>query len=220
MYLTHVFDADGTLTDTAPAHIRFCNDLNEEFKFGLPKVNEEDIGSVRRVLANPMKNLLARYGFPEKDLDKLDAIYAERFSTNPRYASKPFPGVSEMLSALWHSRRLVLLTSNTGANVNRDLGSELMQYFEKVIDRDDITHSFGGSKQEAIRRLIAYQAFRPGEMVCVGDMEKDFVAADANRCRFVGVSYGWGFTPDEKRFRVANSVGELQKILLDSEPLA
>lgn len=215
----YLFDVDGTLTDTGPAHARFCNDLNNEFGFGLPLVDETDSVAVKRVLGTPMRTLLSKYGFPEERLSELDSIYARRFSEDAKYASKPFQGIPEMLRTLSETdRALVLLTSNIYKNVKRDLGEGLINLFDIKMDREFMQKRARGDKSLAILQMMAgdLNGTPVHDVVCVGDVEKDFIAARNAGCRFVGVTYGWQIQADEKRFRVANSVGELQEILLAS----
>lgn len=49
----------------------------------------------------------------------------------------------------------------------------------------------------------------------IRDTEGDYKAAIEGGCKFIGVSYGWGFNEKETRFPIANSVEHLEKIICD-----
>jgi phosphoglycolate phosphatase len=213
----YVFDADGTLTDTAPAHVRFCNDLNREFNFQLPEVNPETPEAVRRVLGTPMSSLLRKYGFPEERIEELDNLYKARFSTDPRYASKPFQGIPEMLRKIKApGKRFVLLTSNHLKNVKRDLVQENLKLFDMAIDKEDLDRFHEGRKANALNYCIHdVFALSPQDFVFVGDTYSDFMAANEAGTKFTGVSYGWQIPQSETRFPVAANAKELEAILLN-----
>jgi len=215
----YVFDVDGTLTDTGPAHICFCNDLNIEKNFGLPIIDINNPEAVRNILGTPMNQLLRNYGFPEINLEKLDEIYGERFSFNEKYKSNPFPGTKEMLERIQKEGRLmVLLTSNTSQNVKRDLGNELWNIFDRHIDKEELTKHHQNDKGQALNFLNYAECDQipTRGFVCVGDTEKDYLAAKISGCRFIGVSYGWEITKDDKRFPVVNNPKELEEYLLSA----
>jgi hypothetical protein len=46
-----LFDADGTLLDSLPPHISFCQTMNDELGLGLQLPNRDDIAACRRVAA-------------------------------------------------------------------------------------------------------------------------------------------------------------------------
>jgi len=229
--LAYLFDVDGTLTDTAPSHISFCNDLNREFSYGLPIIDIEDKQEVRQILSTPMRNLLKKYGFPEHDLDKLVLLYKERFSKDQRYKSSTFLGIPEMLEKLKQKNiTLGIVTSNTESNVKRDLG-DCFNFFNFCLDHEHIEKHAFGRKGTAISHAIWNN--NPDSLprcayYYIGDTMSDLSASWTAECRFIGVTYGWELSSREvevpslryadkkikMKIQVANSVEELENILM------
>jgi len=212
----YAFDCDGVLTDTAKSHITFCNDINIEFKFGLPEINPENRGAVKKVLANPMSSLLQAYGFPIEEIPRLDEIYVKRFAGDPRYQSKPFPGVEPMLGVLRRTGRfMMILSSNTRRNVSRDLGNRNMKHFDRVLTKEELEKYDGMDKGHALNRVIwtEFDAIPGNAVIYVGDMQSDLRAAQTSGARFLPVNYGWG-TWDKQSPQAVNSVKELTEKLL------
>ena len=220
----YIFDVDGTLTDTGRAHAIFCNDMNQEGKYGLRPVNPDDPTVVSQILGTPMSQLLRNYGFPEEDIEHLDGIYSVRFKQDPKYASQPFQGIPELLKRIKElDRVLILLTSNTENNVKRDLGEDNFNLADMCIDRTWIDHHFPvpedeegySQKGKAMEDILTHKFSEicHNAFTAIGDTTKDYEGAALVGCRFIGVSYGWEINPNDKRFPVAHTVQELKHLL-------
>jgi phosphoglycolate phosphatase-like HAD superfamily hydrolase len=102
-------------------------------------------------------------------------------------------------------RVLTIASSNRLVNIKKSLG-ELFLLFDCISAYDTDT-----SKSAGLKRILACTS---PPQVLVGDTEKDYQAARDAGTNFIGASYGWQISSDDKRFSVAHSVQELESLLL------
>jgi len=196
-YKTVIFDSDGVLVDSAPAHVQFCEDMSDELGLELPKRPFRDFAEP------PMSQLLRNYGFPESVIPNLMQRYTSEFST--RYTRPLFSGVPAMIGALRGCQRKVFVaSSNVIANLEIDL-EQILTLLHGVAARDQYK-----SKAKAIGAIMQDS---PGPHVMVGDMPSDFEAAQKAGCGFIGVSYGWVIRADDQRFPIASGIKDLVNLL-------
>lgn len=211
-----IFDIDGTLTDTGPSHITFCNHINNEKSYGLKIIDPSNRTEVKKILGTPMRTILTKYGFPEKDLDYIDQLYAKKFGRDNRYRSDLFPGIDTMLYNFHKDKyTMCTLTSNTIDNVKKDLGKEIFDLFTYNIDREMMKEFHSSSKEDALYALIrcCFDFIPSHAFIMIGDTIKDYEAAKSIGTHFIGVSYGWEINPDDSRFPVANNTRELEEMI-------
>ena len=208
------FDVDGVLLDSLSQHLQICRDKAIEFGLNLniPSAGEFRTAINRGLKASPMKNFFLAVGFPEQYVARAVADYERDFMH--RYSPRAFDGVGEMLADLWRvGMRLGLVTANTRGNVAPALG-DAMQYFEEsclfFFDRYPEPRSKSWCLTEGAR-LLGLQA---SSTVYVGDQPSDADAANDAGVRFLGVTYGWGITEDDRRYERVNDVSELAGALL------
>jgi phosphoglycolate phosphatase-like HAD superfamily hydrolase len=194
--LAVVFDVDGVLVDSLPAHLEMCAELSREFGLGLviPGVDEFRRLVRRGVIISPMQEFFRAVGFPEDLAREADREYDRSFAT--RFSPAPFAGVAEMLAGLQLAGvELGIVSSNTRVNVEKALGS-LMAAFPtaRVFTRD---HARASTKVQALRMLADELGLPKERIVYVGDQPADAIAARAAGLSFIGVTYGWGFEPGD-----------------------
>jgi phosphoglycolate phosphatase-like HAD superfamily hydrolase len=203
------FDVDGVLVDSLPQHLQICRDKATEFglKLKIPTVDEFRQLVRRGTKVSPMRYFFLAVGFPEDLAERAVADYEREFIH--RYRPKLFSGVTRMLSTLKTAGlKLGLVTSNTRSNVEPVLG-DAMQYFEEsclfFFDRYPEPKTKAWCLAEGARLLqLGTQA-----CVYVGDQPADAIAAHEAGVRFLGVTYGWGISRDDKQYETANSVFEI-----------
>ena len=203
------FDVDGVLVDSLPQHLQICHDKAIEFglKLKIPTVDEFRQLIRRGTKVSPMHYFFLAVGFPEDFAARAVADYEREFMQ--RYRPKTFVGTSEMLKTLQSGGlKLGLVTSNTRANVMPALGNA-MQYFEEsclfFFDRYPEPKTKSWCLAEGARLL----GLEPQACVYVGDQPADAVAAREAGVRFLGVTYGWGISQDDKQYDLAKSVIEI-----------
>jgi N-acetyl-D-muramate 6-phosphate phosphatase len=208
------FDVDGVLIDSLPQHLQICHDKAIQFglKLKIPTVDEFRQLVRRGTKVSPMRYFFLAVGFPEDLAERAVADYEREFIQ--RYRPNTFAGVGKMLNTLkTGGLKLGLVTSNTRANVVPVLG-DAMQYFEEsclfFFDRYPEPKPKSWCLAEGARLLH----LEPQTCVYVGDQPADAIAAREAGVRFLGVTYGWGISEDDKQYEIANSVDEISDKLI------
>jgi phosphoglycolate phosphatase-like HAD superfamily hydrolase len=191
-----LFDVDGVLADSLPAHLETCETLSALYGLGLQIPGAEAFRMLVRsgVPISPMQKFFEAVGFPPAYAARADVEYEASFAS--RFSPCPFPGVSEMLRELSAAGiELGIVSSNTLANVRKALGP-LGEMFvpTRIYTRD---HSVHRTKPDALRALVRELGFSNERVFYVGDQPSDALAARAVGLPFVGATYGWGIGPDD-----------------------
>ncbi len=171
-----LFDVDGVLLDSLTPHLKRIS---------------------------PMKYFFTAVGFPDEFADKANVQYQQIFLK--QYAPRPFLGMQEALAALRKDNfQLGIVTSNVKENVLGALGSSV-GFFRKdcILSKDDMA---GISKSQAIGKAVSNFQVNPDEVIYVGDQPADWEAAKAAGVRFLGVTYGWGISEEDKEFPTVKNI--------------
>lgn len=216
-----VFDSDGTLVDSLPAHILFCKDMSKRFNLGLKIPDISDIEACRAVIDTPMDKFLRKAGFPEEKISQVFEIYKAEFCKDDRYGATLFPGMQELLERLNREDcPLGIISANYLANIGKAVGELNMWFFEFVADNEKLKGKYGSSKGTALSDSVnRFGDISPERVIYVGDREEDYKAAVTAGTSFVGAAYGWGIKSDDRRFLTANNAAELERILFSDEDL-
>jgi phosphoglycolate phosphatase-like HAD superfamily hydrolase len=207
-----VFDIDGVLLDSLTPHLKICEDKNKEYDLHLkiPSASEFKTMVRRGTRISPMQYFFMAVGFPEEFAKKANLQYQEDFMRS--YAPAPFPGVHQILKALHDSGfQMGIVTSNVKANVVEALGQSIEFFRPDCIYSED--NLDGLSKSGAIVSVMTQLRALPLETIYVGDQPADWEAAKAAGVNFLGVSYGWGISDEDKDFPVAREVPEIYRYI-------
>ena len=208
-------DVDGVLIDSLPQHLRICSD--KATQYGLTDVVVPDVATFRTMVASgvkvsPMLDFFRAVGFPEDIARRAVSDYEREFVHE--YAPAMFAGTVEMLSTLHQAGlALGLVTANTRANVEPALAPAMGMIDPRCrfyFDSTPALRSKAAWLVEGARRLQC----TPEQCVFVGDQPADAAAAGEAGCRFIGVTYGWGFVAGESRWPMAHSVADIAEKLL------
>jgi phosphoglycolate phosphatase len=201
-YRLVIFDFDGTLADS---FAWFTGALNEAaLRHGLAPIAPWEIERARGLEG---RELLRHLRVPIWKVPRL-AAHMRRAMAAARAPVALFPGVDALLRRLEERGvALAIVSSNSEANVRRILGPE---------NAARVRHLACGApvlgKARRFRRVVRDSGVPRGEVLCVGDEQRDLHAARAAGLAFGAVS--WGFAtleallalgPDE----VFHSVEEL-----------
>jgi HAD superfamily hydrolase (TIGR01509 family) len=177
-----LFDLDGTLLDSFPAHYQtFEAVLNH---FGI-KISET------LFLETYSPNWYHTYellGLPRDLWPEADALWLEEAA---RHQPTLFAGVYEMLAQLKTQFPLGLVTSGTKSRVMRDMARcELAEFFTVIVTGDDIKLP----KPDPDGLLLALQTLKvnPNQSVYIGDAAADYEMARAAGAAFIGVHSRFG----------------------------
>jgi len=213
----HIFyDFDGTLADSLPAHIKFLHDMNSRFDVDLELPAIEDYEACKRLVKTPMIEFIRNAGFPENLVKRVLMMYKKTFRQNSKYKVKFFNGMPNVIESLFQEGySQSIISSNFLRNFQPVLERENLDYlFLHEIDRNRLKKYYQGSKAECMIILAERLKLPYSQFVYVGDTEEDYDATQQAEVVFVGVGYGWGISPDDTRFPVAESPSHLQKILM------
>jgi len=211
-----IFDVDGVLIDSLAEHLRICADEARALKLdiAIPSASE-----LRRMVASgtkvsPMLHFFLAVGFPHEQATLAVSDYQEFFMA--RYRPRLFAGVGAMLHQLRQSGLLLgLVTSNIRSNTEPVLGEFIALFEPKAVFYLD-TEPRQASKSDRLKDGARNLALLPSECAYVGDQPADVSAAQEAGIPFLGVTYGWGILPGERRFEIADSVSEIPAKLLGS----
>jgi phosphoglycolate phosphatase len=193
-----IFDLDGVLIDSLPAHLEFARRMAEgKPGISVPKKPEDFkalIAEKPDTKISPMFRFFRFLGFTETDAQRADKRYRRDFR---KKAIPLFAGVIDMLLRLQgHGLKLGIVTSNTRANLESAFGRWLFLFEpECVFTVDDHPKR---EKDEALSAGVAALDMQPVDAIFVGDQPTDHEAAQEAGVKFLAVTYGWVIGPAEK----------------------
>ncbi|HEX2224231.1 MAG TPA: HAD-IA family hydrolase, partial [Thermoanaerobaculia bacterium] len=155
---------------------------------------------------------------PADSIDEALASYLAHYDSVCLHATRPYPGIEEMLADLSASYPLALL-SNKGEGLSRKVlaGLGLAGYFRDILGGD----SLPTRKPDPAGLLLLADRLRVPvqELMLVGDTRIDAETAQAAGCAFAMVEWGFPRPPGVEDIgadlRIAEA-GELTRSLLSS----
>lgn len=207
-----VFDVDGVLIDSLPAHLAFCQNLVEQYSLPL---SIPDIVEFKRRLADgmqvsPMPQFFRGLGFPEQDLQIFIDHYKADFAK--QYETPAYQGAFEMLHDLSKAGYgLGLITANIAENIIPAL-QDVYDLFEK-----NYCHFYSQAEPDVTKAdVLTRYKHRIGakNIVFVGDQYSDEKYAKQAEVDFIPVTYGWAFSELIDDPEHCHSINDLKRQLL------
>ncbi len=205
-----IFDLDGTLykthETTLPALRSVCA------AYGLTVSHEDEY----YLLHTTSRHLLARIApdMPEEEIVR----FTQQLRKGERAAvvekGALFDGAAELLRQL-HAAGHTLAICGMGEREYIHMILEkcaIAPFFSYVYHRAD-----GKSKSQILAQLLRDSGMDAADCLMIGDSGTDRCAAEDNGVPFIGVRYGYGADALEGCKCIAESVGQLRKILLHAE---
>lgn len=203
-----IFDFDGTIADTSGG-------ILDSHRFALAAMGREvpSEAELRGVIGgNLLKIYRERFGFAEPDAREAVRIYRERYADVGIHNAKLYPGFAEMVKELKNKGYKVgvaTLKAEIFAKIMlKELG--IAVYFDEVCGMDP---NDGLDKAGLILKCCELCGCNREEAILVGDSNNDYIGAQQAGVKFIGVTYGFGFMPDETYdFKTVNSCSELMEL--------
>lgn len=218
-YNVILFDLDGTLLDTGEGIVRALKQTLEEFQ--IPPQTEKVL---RQFVGPPLHATLKKtFKLQDTAVERIVARFRTLYGTQYISCAQIYPGIKSLLIELKHHGAKLGVATYKREDLARSILSlfGLLPYFETVVGGDQS----GQYTKADILRLCKSQISSKGDcIVMVGDTASDRDAAQVEGMAFIGVSYGYGFKPEQqenKRFneRIVSSVEELRLELLEGHAL-
>lgn len=214
-----IFDIDGVLLDSLPEHLKITRDKAVEFGLNLtiPTVAKFRHKISAGMKVSPMLYFFLAVGFPRELAERANHDYRKDFAA--RYRPKAFAGIDAMLSSLKACGiKLGLVTSNIRANVVPALGSAIKYFDERCLFFFD-RYPEPKSKPWCLTECAHIFNLASQHCVYIGDQPGDATAAQEAKTQFLGVTYGWGITKNDTRYRTVDSVDEIASKLIGHHAL-
>jgi len=182
---TLIFDFDGTIADTLAAIVRITNRLAPSY--GFTPTTPERLAYYRTLTP---QQLLAQSEIPLFSIPFLiRRVRRELRREIPQL--EPVPGLLDVLPDLAQAHSLIIVSSNSAANIRQFLALNGLTVFF-----DDVHANVGLlGKARRLRRILGRQQIPVEEALYIGDETRDVAAAHEIGLSVAAVS--WGFSSME-----------------------
>ena len=204
-----IFDFDGTIADTSEG-------ILDSHRFALKVMGKQILceDELRGVIGgNLLKTYIEKFGFIESDAREAVRIYRERYAEVGIHKAVLYPGFTDMIKKLktrGYKVGVATLKAENFANIMLD-EMKIASYFDAVCGMDE--HDYL-KKAELIKKCCSLCEVDERSAILIGDSNNDSKGAEEAGVKFIGVTYGFGFTPNENyKFDTANNVDEILKYL-------
>lgn len=204
-YKLVIFDFDGTIADTSSGIV-------DSHKFALKAMHREipDDNSLRSIIGGALLDTyMTVFGFNENDAREAVGIYRKYYAENGIHKARLYLGFMKMIKELRGGgckMGVATLKAEKFANIMLDeFGiKDLFDTVHGIDDNDTL------SKADLIKFCISECSVKQDETILIGDSLNDYKGAQQAGIDFLGVTYGFGFKPDEKY--TFNTVGSVKDI--------
>jgi phosphoglycolate phosphatase len=186
-----LFDLDGTLTDPKEG-------ITRSIAFALERMARvsPDTEDLRFAIGPPLRDSFATLlGTDDaREIELAMTHYRERYASIGLYENTVYPGIPETLEAMKSAGCRILLATAKPHVYARTI----LEHFALSAQFDEIYGcELDGTRQhktELVAYLLKREHVNPVEQntVMIGDRVHDIVAAHANRCEAIGVTWGYG----------------------------
>lgn len=191
-YKVAIFDLDGTLMNTSPGLFTTANWTMKQ----LGKPIETDLNQLSKFVGPPLKECFkVTFNLEDELIEKACTIFRSGYDEHGKHLAFPYDGVSDLLEALNENNIICCVATMKYEEPARFMiiEQDLDKYFKLVYGSD-----FEGKKTKSsiINQILIELNIAKSEAVLIGDTKNDLRGADEAGIDFIGVSYGFGFTPD------------------------
>lgn len=201
-----VFDMDGTLADTSPGILNSHRYAHQTMDTPVPGE-----AVLRSVIGGPLLQTYQEcFGFSKPEAKTAVAHYRDYYRREGVHQAALYPGIPQLLHSLQTQGILLGVATLKAEAFATDMFRQMGVYdcFAAICGMDE---NDTRTKAELIRRCMALVDAVPTETLLVGDSIHDWEGACAAGVDFIGVTYGFGFSPSGvyPDFTVCHSPKEL-----------
>ena len=206
-----IFDFDGTIADTSggilDSHRFALNAMGREIP------TEEELRGV--IGGNLLKTYIECFSFAEPDAREAVRIYRERYAEVGIYNAVLYPGFADLVKELKNKGYKIGVATLKAESFAKIMLKELgiSNYFDEVCGMDP---NDGLDKAGLILKCCDLCSCEKKDAILVGDSNNDYIGSNQSGVDFIGVTYGFGFKPDEMYdFKTVDNCSELLNLLTD-----
>lgn len=196
-YRTVIFDLDGTLLDT-------LEDLKNSVNAALRRYNckERSLDEVRSFVGNGIRKLMERSvtdGVDHPEFEHIFEAFVQDYENNCRIMTKPYDGISAMLTVLKDQSYQIAIVSNKADFAVKELNEFFFQEFNFPAFGENEVQKRKPSPDMLLNIMREFGAEKE-TTVYIGDSEVDIQTAENAGVDCISVL--WGFR--EKKFLQEN----------------
>ncbi len=184
-----LFDMDGTLLDSAPDFIAICQAMRTERDLApiADKLIRDQVSGGARAMVATTFSMDPQHA----EFEALRLEFLERYQQHCAVLTRPFDGINELLEDIEKANLRWGVATNKPVRYAEPIMQQLglAQRSAVLVCPDHVSRS----KPDPEMLLLACQQLQlePGEVLFIGDDERDIEAGRAAGCRTVAVSYGY-----------------------------
>lgn len=209
MYRAIVFDVDGTLLNPAEG-------ILSSVKYTIAQGELEQLSDdkLREFVGPPVQNSFQKfYGVDKIEAQRLAEIFRNRYKNDDLFKAEVYEGVPELLAELKQHYKLGVATYK-----REDYAITLLKHLDLAKYFDIIC---GGDNENKLTKsdiiLKCTDLLGTKKCLMVGDSIHDLNGAQVAGIDFLGVTYGFGFTPgscdDKQKCLWVDSVPQIFEVL-------
>jgi len=189
-----VFDVDGTLLDTSEGlELAVQYTINH---FGYKPLDTE---TIRTFVGPPIQNSFAKvYGLEGDILQEIATVFRNRYKEDDYLLkAEPYPGIYDVFEQIKKSGVKIGIATYKREDYARKLmySFKFDQYTEYIYGAD---HFNKLKKKDIILKCIQDAGVEDlSRVLMVGDSDNDAIGAENIGVKFLGATYGFGFTSEE-----------------------
>lgn len=207
MYNTVIFDVDGTLLDSSQGVAIAVKKVIKDF--GLRMLSEKELQLF--IATSPIQKAFMEFCQVDGIMaQKCADEYRKNYINGDLYNATVYDGVVDLLKSLKNQGYNLGIASYKRQDTLDKILSHfgLDKYFQKIYGADSENKL---TKKDILEKCINDLNAQPSETVFVGDSLSDGLASKDLGCKFIAVTYGFGF-------KNVNEINRCQPLLTVREP--
>ena len=202
-----MFDLDGTLLNTSTG-------VEEAVRIMLSKNNLKPNVPLKKFVGPPLYESLMKYcNLSKEDAVLLTNEFRAIYKDKTLFKAEIYEGIIDCLKKLSAYFILTVVTNKSHDNAVSIINHFMLsKYFSEVIgtDLDCKLH-----KSDLINQVLNNFNIKKSDCLYIGDSKSDLMAAQISQVDFLGVSYGFGFKPNETECLLFSSPNLLYEYIIN-----